>query len=77
MPGFEATAKDAFLAKIGSVNIYQWQYVLTDHLGNQHALFANRNGDGLLQQSTDENSNEVLALRNYSAFGLELSGRNW
>ncbi|HAK79202.1 MAG TPA: hypothetical protein DCM71_20420 [Runella sp.] len=76
LPGFEATAKDAFLAKIGSVSAYQWQYVLKDHLGNQRALFTDKNGDGLLQQSTDENQNEVLALRNYSAFGLELGGSN-
>jgi len=74
LPGFEATAKDAFLAKIGSVSAYQWQYVLKDHLGNQRVLFTDKNGDGFLQQSTDENSNEVLALRNYSAFGLELGG---
>ena len=45
-------------------------------MGNQRALFTDKNGDGLLQQSTDENSNEVLALRNYSAFGLELGGSN-
>lgn len=76
MPGFEATAADKFVATIQGVPNYQWQYVLKDHLGNQRVLFTDKNNDGQIRQSTDSEQNEVLSIRNYSPFGLELGGSN-
>ena len=75
LPGFEATAHDAFSAEIKPQSLqYQWQYALTDHLGNLRVLFADKNGDGLIRQDTNSVLNEVLSIRNYSPFGLELGG---
>ena len=37
-------------------------------------LFTDKNNDGLLAQSEDDSINEVLSIRNYSPFGLELGG---
>jgi hypothetical protein len=75
LPGFEATAKDKFSAEIKTINpLYQWQYALSDHLGNLRVLFTDKNNDGLIAQSANDSINEVLSVRNYSPFGLELSG---
>ncbi|OYU66885.1 MAG: hypothetical protein CFE22_07150 [Cytophagaceae bacterium BCCC1] len=75
LPGFEATAKDKFSAEIKTINPqYQWQYALSDHLGNLRVIFTDKNNDGLIRQSLDDNLNEVLSFRNYSPFGLELGG---
>ena len=75
LPDFEATAKDKFLAEIKTINTqYQWQYALSDHLGNLRVIFTDKNNDGLIRQSLDDNLNEVLSFRNYSPFGLELGG---
>lgn len=75
LPGFEATAQDQFSAEIKPQSPqYQWQYALTDHLGNLRVLFADKNGDGLIRQDTNSVLNEVLSIRNYSPFGLELGG---
>jgi RHS repeat-associated protein len=75
LPGFEATAKDKFSAEIKTINPqYQWQYALSDHLGNLRVIFTDKNNDGLIRQSLDDNLNEVLSVRNYSPFGLELGG---
>ncbi len=75
LPGFEATAHDAFSAEIKPQSPrYQWQYALTDHLGNLRVLFADKNGDGLIRQDTNSGVNEILSIRNYSPFGLELGG---
>ncbi len=75
LPGFEATAHDQFSAEIKPQSPkYQWQYALTDHLGNLRVLFADKNGDGLIRQDTNSVLNEVLSIRNYSPFGLELGG---
>jgi RHS repeat-associated protein len=75
LPGFEATAHDQFSAEIKPQSPqYQWQYALTDHLGNLRVLFADKNGDGLIRQDTNSGVNEILSIRNYSPFGLELGG---
>lgn len=42
----------------------QWQYSLSDHLGNLRVLFTDKNNDGLIRQSLDDNLNEVLSFRN-------------
>ena len=75
LPGFEATAHDAFSAEIKPQSPqYQWQYVLADHLGNVRVIFADKNNDGLIAQSVNDTINEILSIRNYSPFGLELGG---
>ncbi len=75
LPGFEATAHDAFSAEIKPQSPqYQWQYALADHLGNVRVIFTDKNNDGLIAQSVNDSINEVLSIRNYSPFGLELGG---
>ena len=37
-------------------------------------MFADKNGDGLIRQDTNSELNEILSIRNYSPFGLELGG---
>lgn len=75
--GFRAEAGAEYLAAIAPVNStpsFQWRYAIRDHLGNTRVLFTDKNGDGLVRQSPDENLNEVLAFYKYAPFGLELSG---
>ena len=43
-------------------------------MGNLRVLFADKNGDGLIRQDTNSGVNEILSIRNYSPFGLELGG---
>jgi RHS repeat-associated protein len=75
LPGFESNPNDKFSAEIKTINSqYQWQYALSDHLGNLRVLFTDKNNDGLIRQDADSELNEVLSIRNYSPFGLELSG---
>jgi RHS repeat-associated protein len=75
LPGFESNPNDKFSAEIKTINPqYQWQYALSDHLGNLRVLFTDKNNDGLIAQSANDSINEVLSVRNYSPFGLELSG---
>ncbi|OYU66890.1 MAG: hypothetical protein CFE22_07175 [Cytophagaceae bacterium BCCC1] len=75
LPGFESKPNTKFSAEIKLQNPqYQWQYALSDHLGNLRVLFTDKNNDGLIRQSLDDNQNEVLSFRNYSPFGLELGG---
>jgi RHS repeat-associated protein len=75
LPGFESKPNTKFSAEIKLQNPqYQWQYALSDHLGNLRVLFTDKNNDGLIRQSLDDNLNEVLSFRNYSPFGLELGG---
>jgi RHS repeat-associated protein len=75
LPGFESKPNDKFSAEIKSQNPqYQWQYALSDHLGNLRVLFTDKNNDGLIAQSENDSINEVLSIRNYSPFGLELGG---
>jgi len=75
--GFEAKGGSDLHLKIEPIPTatdYEWQYQIADHLGNTRVLFADKDDDGLIRQSADETSNEVLGFYNYSAFGLELGG---
>ncbi len=75
LPRFEATPADKFVAVIDTFpSTYQWQYALSDHLGNLRVLFTDKKNDGLIAQSVNDSINEVLTVRNYSPFGLELGG---
>jgi hypothetical protein len=72
LPGFEGLP--VFKAQIAPQGGYQWNYILRDHLGNTRVVFADKNNDGIIAQHPDNELNEVLAVYNYSPFGLELSG---
>lgn len=83
--GESITLQAGFEAKVGSEILivieptpttpnYEWQYRIADHLGNTRVLFADKDGDGNIRQSQDNNTNEVLGFYNYSAFGLQLGG---
>lgn len=72
LPGFESLP--TFNAEIKPLAGFQWNYILRDHKGNTRVLFTDKNNDGLISQNTDNESNEVLSISNYSPFGLELGG---
>ena len=48
---------------------YEWQYKLSDHLGNQRVLFSDTNGDGSIDANT-----EVLQTTAYYPFGMRMEG---
>ncbi|MCB0649298.1 MAG: hypothetical protein KDC49_21660 [Saprospiraceae bacterium] len=76
-PGFYGQAGTKFLGTISAVQSapsYEWVYKMDDHLGNTRVLFTDKNNDGKIRQSSDQGLNEVLAFKNYSAFGLEVGG---
>jgi RHS repeat-associated protein len=52
----------------------QFQYKLTDHLGNTMVLFEDRDGDGIITTESNPAENEVLQRNFYYAFGLPMQG---
>jgi len=51
-----------------------YEYNLTDHLGNLRLSFADRNGDGDVDITSDPATNEVLQEHHYYPFGMALEG---
>ena len=51
-----------------------YEYNLTDHLGNLRLSFADRNGDGDVDITSDPGTNEVLQEHHYYPFGMALEG---
>jgi RHS repeat-associated protein len=58
-------AKAAFNSGI----FLEYQYYLSDHLGNNRVLFADSNGDGSIDVNT-----EILQTSDYYPFGLQMEG---
>jgi RHS repeat-associated protein len=52
----------------------QFQYKLTDHLGNTMVLFEDKDGDGIITTESNPAENEVLQRNFYYAFGLPMQG---
>gem|GEM_PF-2020843 len=51
-----------------------YEYNLTDHLGNLRLSFADRNGDGDVDITSDPATNEILQEHHYYPFGMALEG---
>jgi RHS repeat-associated protein len=51
------------------VSEWQFEYTLSDHLGNTRVLFSDLNGDGSINPTT-----EVLQENHYYPFGMEMEG---
>jgi RHS repeat-associated protein len=49
--------------------VFEYEYYLSDHLGNNRVLFSDSNGDGQIDVNT-----EVLQENHYYPFGLEMKG---
>lgn len=49
----------------------EWQYALTDHLGNTRLVYADRNGNGIVEV---EVPSEIVQEEHYFPFGMKMSG---
>ena len=47
----------------------EWQYTLTDHLGNTRLVYADRNGDGIVAVPS-----EIVQEEHYFPFGMKMTG---
>ena len=47
----------------------EWQYALTDHLGNTRLVYADRNGDGIVAVPS-----EIVQEEHYFPFGMKMTG---
>ena len=52
----------------------KYEYALKDHLGNTRIMFSDKNGDGLIQQSSTQETSEVTQENHYYPFGLNMEG---
>ncbi len=56
------------------VNYAQFEYSIKDHLGSVRVTFADKNYDGMITESTDPASSELLSEHHYYPFGMEMQG---
>ena len=63
--------------RVTTINsVLKYEYALKDHLGNTRIMFSDKNGDGLIQQSTNQETSEVTQENHYYPFGMNMEG-NW
>jgi len=53
----------------------RYEYTITDHLGNTRLTFSDKDGDGVIDQSDDPVTNEVLQENHYYPFGMAMDGQ--
>ncbi len=52
----------------------RYEYALKDHLGNTRIMYCDKNGDGIITQSSVQESNEVTQENHYYPYGLGVEG---
>jgi RHS repeat-associated protein len=61
--------------RITTINsVLKYEYALKDHLGNTRIMFSDKNNDGLITQSTAQETSEVTQENSYYPFGLSMEG---
>jgi hypothetical protein len=55
-------------------NSWRYEYNIADHLGNVRLTFSDKNSNGYIDQTNDPSTNEIINVRHYDPFGLELNG---
>ncbi|MBV6427461.1 MAG: hypothetical protein KIPDCIKN_01979 [Haliscomenobacter sp.] len=60
-------------------NTLSWrkEYALRDHLGSTRLLFSDKDGDGMVEVTSNASTNEVLQENHYYPFGLSYGGSHW
>ncbi|MBK7477949.1 MAG: RHS repeat-associated core domain-containing protein [Haliscomenobacter sp.] len=53
------------------------EYALRDHLGSTRLLFADKDGDGMVEVTSNPATNEILQELHYYPFGLSYGGSHW
>ncbi len=53
------------------------EYALRDHLGNTRLMFADKDGDGIVEVTSSAATNEILQELHYYPFGLSYGGTHW
>ena len=52
----------------------KYEYALKDHLGNTRLMFCDKNANGVLSQSNNQETTEVTQENSYYSFGLNMEG---
>jgi len=68
-----------FNLNVDASNTPSWrkEYALRDHLGSTRLLFADKDGDGMVEVTSNPATNEVLQENHYYPFGLSYGGSHW
>ena len=65
------------LTKEANSNVFQYEYVLRDHLGNTRVTFKDKDNNGTIDYSNvDASINEVSQINHFYPYGLNMEG-NW
>ncbi len=68
-----------FNLNVDASNTPSWrkEYALRDHLGNTRLMFADKDGDGMVEVTSNASTNEILQENHYYPFGLSYGGSHW
>ena len=65
------------ITKEANSNVFQYEYVLRDHLGNTRVTFKDKNNDADIEYwNADPSINEVSQINHFYPYGLNMEG-NW
>jgi RHS repeat-associated protein len=68
-----------FNLNVDASNTPSWrkEYALRDHLGNTRLMFADKDGDGMVEVTSNASTNEILQENHYYPFGLSYGSSHW